>query len=117
LEYVYDNSSGNPHNPSNPPVRVRFGEQTKDEMALAFLAIVLPSPDDVQPFQRALVTQYLDAFISEANSLDDLPPQIPGRIAQQLRAALLLFDRNHNGKLDPDEREAVRNLVQAMLPR
>ena len=39
-EFVYDNSADNPHNPSNPPQRVHFGEQTKDEMALVFYQIL-----------------------------------------------------------------------------
>lgn len=39
LEMVayFDNSTGNPRNPSNPPKRVTFGEQTTDEMCFAFI--------------------------------------------------------------------------------
>jgi hypothetical protein len=37
VEAVYDNSNDNPRNPSNPPRRVTFGEETTDEM---FLLIV-----------------------------------------------------------------------------
>ncbi|HYF51367.1 MAG TPA: hypothetical protein VEJ63_18275 [Planctomycetota bacterium] len=40
MEYVYDNSDENIRNPSNPPKRVRHGEQTTDEMALLFLQAV-----------------------------------------------------------------------------
>jgi hypothetical protein len=54
LDFTYDNSSNNPRNPSNPPKRITWGEQTTDEMAIAFLSVVLPSPADVQPFRRAL---------------------------------------------------------------
>ena len=32
MRYVYDNSAGNPHNPHNPPERVRFGPEATDEM-------------------------------------------------------------------------------------
>jgi hypothetical protein len=39
MVWVYDNSADNPANPSNPPKRVRWGEQTEDEMALAFLQV------------------------------------------------------------------------------
>jgi Copper type II ascorbate-dependent monooxygenase, C-terminal domain len=35
----YDNSPNNPYNPSNPPVSVRFGEQTTDEMCITFLLV------------------------------------------------------------------------------
>lgn len=38
---TYDNSSGNPLNPSDPPARVRFGEQTTDEMAFAIMELYL----------------------------------------------------------------------------
>jgi hypothetical protein len=47
LEYTYDNSENNPHNPAHPPVRIHWGEQTKDEMALVFLTVVLPTRDDI----------------------------------------------------------------------
>lgn len=117
LEYIYDNSSGNPHNPSNPPVRVRFGEQTKDEMALAFLGLVLPSPDDVQPFQRAVVLQYVEDFVRLTENVNDLPEEIPPAMAMRLRMGLALFDRNHDGKLDAEERENLLRVVQTMMPQ
>ncbi len=37
LEARFDNSTNNPLNPHNPPKLVRFGEQTSDEMCIAFL--------------------------------------------------------------------------------
>jgi Tfp pilus assembly protein PilF/mono/diheme cytochrome c family protein len=38
MRFTYDNSTGNPENPSNPPVRVRVGSRSRDEMAnLGFL--------------------------------------------------------------------------------
>jgi hypothetical protein len=117
LEYVYDNSAGNPHNPSHPPVRVRFGEQTKDEMALAFLGLVLPSPEDVQPFQRAVVLQYVEDFVRLTENLNDLPPEIPQAMAGRLRLALALFDTNHDGKLDAEERANLLKAVQTMMPQ
>ena len=117
LEYVYDNSAGNPHNPSHPPVRVRFGEQTKDEMALAFLGLVLPSPEDVQPFQRAVVLQYVEDFIRLTDNLDDLPPEVPQAMAGRLRLALSMFDRDGDGKLNAEERATLLKFVQTMMPQ
>jgi hypothetical protein len=35
----FDNSAENPNNPRKPPRRVGFGEQTTDEMCVAYLAI------------------------------------------------------------------------------
>lgn len=37
VEAIYDNSSKNPMNPSNPPRLVTFGEQTTNEMCFVFL--------------------------------------------------------------------------------
>lgn len=36
----YDNTSANPRNPSSPPRRVRFGEQTTDEMGFAIMEVI-----------------------------------------------------------------------------
>jgi len=36
----YDNSTANPLNPSIPPRRVHFGEQTTDEMGFAIMEVV-----------------------------------------------------------------------------
>jgi mono/diheme cytochrome c family protein len=53
MEYRYDNSANNPRNPAHPPVRVIYGEQTTNEMALLFLSFALPTPADAAAFQRA----------------------------------------------------------------
>ena len=39
-EIHWDNSADNPHNPSSPPVRVTWGEETKDEMGSISLIAV-----------------------------------------------------------------------------
>lgn len=41
LTCTYDNSTDNPFNPNNPPKPVRWGEETTDEMALAFIGFTL----------------------------------------------------------------------------
>ena len=43
MQYTYDNSAANPHNPSSPPVRVRAGNRSADEMGHLWLQ-VLPHP-------------------------------------------------------------------------
>ncbi len=52
MQYVYDNSSKNPRNPVSPPVHVTYGEETTNEMGLAFLTFALPTPADAAAFQR-----------------------------------------------------------------
>ena len=46
MRYVYDNSDDNLRNPSNPPQRIKFGEQTTDEMAFLFMQVVTEKPAD-----------------------------------------------------------------------
>ena len=40
MEAVHDNSEENIHNPNHPPRRVTWGEQTTDEMSVAFLQVM-----------------------------------------------------------------------------
>lgn len=42
----YDNTSGNPHNPSNPPQTVTAGEATNDEMMMVYFGYTLYFPGD-----------------------------------------------------------------------
>ena len=43
LEAHYDNSANNARNPNSPPRDVRWGEQTTDEMCIAFLGVTIDS--------------------------------------------------------------------------
>ena len=43
MRYLYDNSAANPRNPHSPPIRVRAGNRSEDEMAHLWLQ-VLPVP-------------------------------------------------------------------------
>lgn len=54
MEYVYDNSAANPRNPAKPPVRVTYGEQTTNEMALVFMSFSVPTPQDAPVFTREM---------------------------------------------------------------
>jgi Flp pilus assembly protein TadD len=40
MRYVYDNSSANPRNPHEPPVRVQAGNRSEDEMAHLWLQVL-----------------------------------------------------------------------------
>lgn len=50
---VYDNSTDNPRNPSNPPKRVKWGEQTTDEMGSLILRLVAANEDEMPALQTA----------------------------------------------------------------
>ncbi|MBZ5603409.1 MAG: ascorbate-dependent monooxygenase [Acidobacteriia bacterium] len=103
MSYVYDNSAGNPHNPSNPPKRVTFGEQTTDEMALLFMQVVLPRADDVPRFRKQFFLGRLEQILLEGGE----PAGVTRRAREILRVAGPRFDANHDGKLGPEERTAL----------
>jgi uncharacterized protein (TIGR03437 family) len=45
----YDNSANNPRNPNSPPVAVGWGEQTTDEMAVAYFGYTLDAQHLIAP--------------------------------------------------------------------
>jgi len=111
MRYEYDNSAANLHNPSNPPRRVTFGEQTTDEMAVLFLKVVLPTPEDVPSFRREAILSRINEFLLKDNDPVGLPPATLLR----LRTAVATFDRNHDGKLDEAERQALLDYIAPRL--
>ncbi|MGA2135780.1 MAG: ascorbate-dependent monooxygenase [Bryobacteraceae bacterium] len=114
LEYVYDNSAANPRNPSHPPVRVSWGEETLNEMAVLFLGVMLPSPEDVPEFRRAMRNEYIASFITEGNGIDDLPPGIPAFEREMFKRAFQAFDKNGDGKLDAGEQAALLEYLRGL---
>ena len=87
----FDNSEQNPRNPNHPPKLVRWGEQTNDEMCIAFLSYTTDTP-----FRTGA------AGVAGAKVWQNL--------SKALREELLRrFDKNGNGVLDESERaEALR---------
>jgi Flp pilus assembly protein TadD/mono/diheme cytochrome c family protein len=65
MRYTYDNSAGNAHNPHSPPVRVKAGNRSEDEMAhlwLQVLPVNVPpgSPDPRLLLQEAWMRSWLN---------------------------------------------------------
>jgi hypothetical protein len=106
LEFSYDNSANNPRNPANPPTRVKWGEQTTDEMAVAFLTVNMP-PGEVAGFQQDITAQYIEQIFSQDATLADLPDELTAQQRQSLTLAFNLFDTNRDGKLDTTESAAI----------
>ena len=118
LEYTYDNSEDNPHNPAHPPVRIHWGEQTTDEMALAFLNVVVPNAEDARELRRDVGQQYVQQFLSQVHTLQDLPYEMISPTAtDRLTALFKLFDKNGDGQLDDQERAAMMTFVQNFQQR
>ncbi len=52
MQYGYDNSDKNPGNPNKPPIRVKTGLRTIDEMGNVTLSLRLPHPADRAAFRE-----------------------------------------------------------------
>ncbi len=115
MAYTFDNSEANPRNPSHPAQRVTFGEQTTDEMAVAFLGIVLPKPEDVAPFQKDMRLLAIDDLIASTGDISRLRGRIPGMNAGRLQQLMTTFDKNGDGKLDDQERAALMDFLRGVL--
>jgi mono/diheme cytochrome c family protein len=110
MQYTYDNSAANPHNPSSPPRQVKFGEQTTNEMGFAFVSVTLDSPAQVPEFRAGVRAEFIATMLENGVDEEALGPERAG----QLKLLLNAFDKNHNGKIDPEERQAV---VDFMIKR
>lgn len=109
-ELVYDNSADNPRNPTSPPVRVRWGPMSTDEMGSITLHVVAAREEDTAVLEEALKDHIADLVIDRAL-------QRP-RGNQIVKAMLLRFDRNGDGDIDAEERPELRNFIksQGWLP-
>jgi hypothetical protein len=57
LEATFDNSAENPNNPNDPPRDVTWGEQTTDEMCIAFLQYATAHPEDRRTLFVSMIKQ------------------------------------------------------------
>jgi len=72
MEYTYDNSAGNPHNPFRPPQRVRYGQRTSDEMAELWFQVVPRDPQQrAALIARAAYFRAMDRGFAPGDELAD----------------------------------------------
>jgi mono/diheme cytochrome c family protein len=104
---VHDNSAENPHNPRNPPGRVTWGEQTNNEMSIAFLNLTPVNESDMATNLPGQGIRGLKAAIMPASTRATIAAAAgkpsAGDIDQRAKDALKKFDRDANGKLNIDE--------------
>ena len=116
MRYIYDNSEGNDENPRHPPVRVRFGPKSTDEMAELGLQVMPKSIADAaqlaQSFDdRDMLTNVTlgEARVREAPDVAENRSFLgaayveTGRFAEaipQLEAALRLDERSASAHSD-----------------
>ena len=117
MRFTYDNSAGNPHNPSRPPKPVGWGPLSTDEMAALWLEVIPQRPQDVGLLSADYVRRALAQDLRAAERLVRKEPANPaahnrlatkylqaGRV-EQARLPLLEALR-----LDPRDADALSNL-------
>lgn len=119
LECIHDNSEDNPHNPKNPPEQVRWGEQTFNEMAIAFINLMPVKDSDLlelhaHPMRRlnaAIVPPSTVAALaaaapiknSGANGSDAGKPGATEDSTRRAAEAMKKADKDGDGKLSVQE--------------
>jgi hypothetical protein len=63
-EVTYDNTSANKRNPSRPPVRVTWGEESNDEMGSIGLQVVAASPGELPQLRQAFLAHIRQAAVT-----------------------------------------------------
>lgn len=130
---TYDNSTDNPDNPTHPPVRVKWGRESTDEMGAITLSGVALDPGDAKRLSlsnranRARIFAQLGQSLREGGVLERLPAIVKsldrdgdGRLREselprRMRDALLLrLDRNGDKALDADEIETLREWLETL---
>jgi Flp pilus assembly protein TadD/mono/diheme cytochrome c family protein len=115
MRYTYDNSSANEHNPHLPPVRVKAGNRSEDEMAHLWLQ-VLPvnvldgSPDPRLLLQEAWMRNWLNKDPGDIIPLFNLASALAGQGKYQ--DALIVY--RHALALHPGEERTLNELGAAL---
>lgn len=86
----YDNTTSNPRNPNSPPHLVTWGEQTTDEMCIAFVTCTV----DSEHLTRGVAAK--DRLVLFQSLRDEVIDDI-----------FREYDTNHDGKLDASELQGI----------
>jgi hypothetical protein len=82
VEIHWDNSAENPRNPSSPPVRVTWGEETKDEMGSISLIAVAQKESDLPALRRELNERRTQLARSKMSSDPELARKVARLLAE-----------------------------------
>ncbi|MCA8965652.1 MAG: hypothetical protein H6838_17360 [Planctomycetes bacterium] len=123
-ELVYDNSKDNPNNPSKPPKRVRWGQQTEDEMGSITLLVVPADEKDLDTLLDAVGAKNAEKAISRAQQAIDAQfanydknkdgKLQKNEVPRRLQPFFEQLDKDGDGALTPDEAKAITDLLRGM---
>ena len=89
MRYRYDNSAGNPRNPAAPPVRVQWGQQSREEMGDFWLQVMPKHTGDRQVLDQTFRAKWMAADVV---GLESLIEREPDRLALRDDIAVLYME-------------------------
>lgn len=117
MRFTFDNSAGNPRNPTRPPQRVRPGPRSIDEMAQLWLEVVPRRPEDAAVLNADYVRRTALANVAGAELNVRIDPDVAAAYTL-LASAYLQVGRVDDARaqleqalrVDPRDAEAHSNL-------
>jgi tetratricopeptide (TPR) repeat protein len=115
MQYTYDNSAANPHNPHSPPVRVRAGNRSEDEMGHLWLQVLpvntaVNGPDPRLLLEEAWMRRRLSKTPMDPVSMYNLAGALAGQ--DKFTEAAALYEQEL--KLDPKNVRTLTALGAAL---
>ena len=105
MRYRYDNSAGNPRNPAAPPVRVRWGQQSRQEMGDLWLQVMPKNADERQLLDQTFRAKWM---ATDVVGLESLIQREPDRAALRDDIAVLYMELNRPAEAVPHFEESLR---------
>ncbi len=91
MKYRYDNSPENPRNPGVPPVRVPWGQQSREEMGDFWLQVIASDPRDRDMLEQTFRAKWM---ATDVIGLEALIRREPTRAQLREDAAVLYMELN-----------------------
>jgi tetratricopeptide (TPR) repeat protein len=105
MEFAYDNSQGNRNNPQRPPVRVRWGAKSTDEMGALWLEVIPHRREDGDLLVRDFLSRELRADTEAAELRTKVDP---GNPSAHNALALKYMEGGRFDEAERELREALR---------
>ena len=122
MHYTYDNSAGNRRNPDRPPKRIRWGQNSTDEMGDLWIQVQTRSPDDRQRLAADFGPKVLEEDAAGYEKLLEADPR-NARLHDAAAAIFLSLQNTDRAaahlteavRLDPGFVSAHYNLATALV--
>lgn len=98
MRYRYDNSAANPRNPAVPPVRVPWGQQSREEMGDFWLQVVTKTSEERQLLDRTFRAKWM---ATDVVGLESLIRRDPDRAPLRDDIAVLYMELNRPAEAVP----------------